>query len=617
MPVRARWLYAPGRTWNIGADVLDGSKPEFIADFICTIRHAADVLNGSLESDRDRGWSQPSTSCFGYRLRNVDPDMLRLGCPQRPWTLSCSCTACARPAAANHHTAPHVSRPSSSAALESFPSFDRGGLLPVQPIFFPFPPAKTLRLGPLATPHIRNPERHQAIGEFKFPKHLRGIYLTLSGPTTTPNGNFAHSVVHGLSTSARGVQGPAWDSPGPAPVSAPALSEEETWRQTEAHPANDDATLAYVQVQVAAGGMQLPYSPHLDGDGGEGGPGGDGGDGSPAAGSPLKQELLRLSHLPTSLQAGAEAAGAPERIPILPPRQRHQSPLSRDVSKYLWRNSEELAAAGRLLRVQVGKAGVTRALMARMGHLLEHHQLIRVNLLQNCPMDVKFVAWLAENALDCVCIKVKGRTATLFRQKGLPRPPASFPTDPMEHHQYPATAAVRCASSERLPDDARGVTSNPALALQPLPLAPAHLGSGVPGPGLVTGVEAASAREVTSSQPPRVQGLPKMVVGGAQSVGASQEEESEYGNTALPRAHTGAPNGRRPVADVVKQQQGQGQEQEQGRGWTTVTLAAVDGDEVAEADAVVGRYRAALGARFRQWWAIRDTRRLRLGVRRP
>ncbi|EFJ46467.1 hypothetical protein VOLCADRAFT_92964 [Volvox carteri f. nagariensis] len=111
----------------------------------------------------------------------------------------------------------------------------------------------------------------------------------------------------------------------------------------------------------------------------------------------------------------APPAGGPmERIPILPPRHRHQLPLPRDVSKSLWRTAEELAAAGKLLRLQVGKSGVTRALMARAGHLLEHHQLIRVSLLQNCLLDVRFVAWLAENALDCQCIKVKGRTATLF-----------------------------------------------------------------------------------------------------------------------------------------------------------------------------------------------------------
>ncbi|GIL86623.1 hypothetical protein Vretimale_11496 [Volvox reticuliferus] len=569
MPVRARWLYAPGRTWNIGMEVLDGPNLRFIADSLRTIRCAADVLLDASESTSNRGWSQPSASCSDHGWCNDERDMPRPGRAERPCTPSCSCTAYARPAAANDLTPTHVSRPACDTALEIFLPFNRGGPSVVHAVRLPLPPANTVCLHPLTTRHERNLRRHQAIGTLDCPKHLSGICLSLSGSTITPRGSSALRAVYGFSSSTRGGQSPAGNSPRPAPASAIA-SEGETRMQTAA----SAATTA-------------------------------------AAGAPPRQERVPPSQLPAAPQAGAEAAGPLERIPILPPRQRHQPPLSRDVSKYLWRNAEELAAAGKLLRLQVGKAGATRALMARMGHLLEHHQLIRVSLLQNCPLDVRFVAWLAENALDCVCIKVKGRTATLFRQKGLPRPPASFPTDSSEQqHHHPAAAAVRGGSSLQIPDDAQEAAPGPTLPPPPLPLAAVPIKSGVPA--TLPGMDAADAQQLPSSQPPRCQELPNV----AQLVRASREGESESGNAGLHlTGHTGIPYEGRPDADSVKQRQAQDQVHVQGL--TTDMSAGVDGGAGVEADAVVGSYRAALAARFRQWWATRDTRRLRLGVRRP
>ncbi len=39
----------------------------------------------------------------------------------------------------------------------------------------------------------------------------------------------------------------------------------------------------------------------------------------------------------------------------------------------------------------------------------------QVYLLPNCTLELGFVAWVAENALDCAIINTKGRTVTLYR----------------------------------------------------------------------------------------------------------------------------------------------------------------------------------------------------------
>jgi hypothetical protein len=40
---------------------------------------------------------------------------------------------------------------------------------------------------------------------------------------------------------------------------------------------------------------------------------------------------------------------------------------------------------------------------------------VQVSLLPSCQLEPGFVGWLLEGALDAALVKVKGRTATLFR----------------------------------------------------------------------------------------------------------------------------------------------------------------------------------------------------------
>ena len=49
-----------------------------------------------------------------------------------------------------------------------------------------------------------------------------------------------------------------------------------------------------------------------------------------------------------------------------------------DEAKYLWRRAEELARLRGLLRVRLGKEGLTHSLVAACAELLERHELIRV-----------------------------------------------------------------------------------------------------------------------------------------------------------------------------------------------------------------------------------------------
>ncbi len=68
--------------------------------------------------------------------------------------------------------------------------------------------------------------------------------------------------------------------------------------------------------------------------------------------------------------------------------------------------------------VQVGKGGVTKAVIAQVAHALETHELIKVRVLAEAPVDRKIAAGqLASGSVSDV-VQVIGRIVILYK----PRP---------------------------------------------------------------------------------------------------------------------------------------------------------------------------------------------------
>eukprot|EP00198_Chlamydomonas_reinhardtii_P003372 XP_001692708.1 predicted protein [Chlamydomonas reinhardtii] len=112
--------------------------------------------------------------------------------------------------------------------------------------------------------------------------------------------------------------------------------------------------------------------------------------------------------------SAAAAAADPDAFNFV---QRQQTPLHPRAAAELWRAAEALAGSGRMVRVAVGRQGLTRGVLAQAGELLEVHELLY--LLPNCSLEVGFVGWVAEAALDCVVLRTKGRTVTLSLSAGV------------------------------------------------------------------------------------------------------------------------------------------------------------------------------------------------------
>jgi len=107
---------------------------------------------------------------------------------------------------------------------------------------------------------------------------------------------------------------------------------------------------------------------------------------------------------------------------MLPRSQRHQHSLRPEEARLLWRRAEELAKLRQLVRVRVGRAGPSPALLSSCGELLEQHEIIRVEVPADCQAELGLVEMMLHATQDCATVKMKGRTMTLYRDASLPRP---------------------------------------------------------------------------------------------------------------------------------------------------------------------------------------------------
>jgi RNA-binding protein len=68
--------------------------------------------------------------------------------------------------------------------------------------------------------------------------------------------------------------------------------------------------------------------------------------------------------------------------------------------------------------VQVGKSGVTKKIVAAVEHALHDHELIKVKILTEAPVDRKIAAGQIASQVAADVVQVIGRTVILYK----PRP---------------------------------------------------------------------------------------------------------------------------------------------------------------------------------------------------
>lgn len=67
--------------------------------------------------------------------------------------------------------------------------------------------------------------------------------------------------------------------------------------------------------------------------------------------------------------------------------------------------------------LQIGKSGLTGAVGAKLEEVLEVHELIKVKLLRECPLDVDDVSSTIERTSRAAVAQVIGRTLVVYRAR--------------------------------------------------------------------------------------------------------------------------------------------------------------------------------------------------------
>lgn len=87
-------------------------------------------------------------------------------------------------------------------------------------------------------------------------------------------------------------------------------------------------------------------------------------------------------------------------------------PLSGKQARYLRALAHHLKPV-----VQVGQAGLSDALVAKVDAELEHHELIKIKVGQDAPISAKEAAPALEARTGGVVAQVIGRTVVLYRAR--------------------------------------------------------------------------------------------------------------------------------------------------------------------------------------------------------
>ena len=83
------------------------------------------------------------------------------------------------------------------------------------------------------------------------------------------------------------------------------------------------------------------------------------------------------------------------------------------------KQSHHLRALGHHIKplLQLGKSGLSSEFLAKVDELLERHELIKIKLLQNCPLDRSEAGAGIAEALNCAVAQKIGKTLLLYKAR--------------------------------------------------------------------------------------------------------------------------------------------------------------------------------------------------------
>lgn len=84
--------------------------------------------------------------------------------------------------------------------------------------------------------------------------------------------------------------------------------------------------------------------------------------------------------------------------------------------------------------INIGKEGITPSLVLGANDVITKRELVKVNVLQNCPLEVKEAITLLAERSDCDLVQIIGRKGLLFR-RNFKKPKITFPNNKKRSHR--------------------------------------------------------------------------------------------------------------------------------------------------------------------------------------
>ncbi len=73
-------------------------------------------------------------------------------------------------------------------------------------------------------------------------------------------------------------------------------------------------------------------------------------------------------------------------------------------------------ANGLAVKMQIGKEGITEAVLVQLGQILESKELVKVHVLENCALTAKEAANEAAESLKAEFVQAIGRKFVIYRE---------------------------------------------------------------------------------------------------------------------------------------------------------------------------------------------------------
>ncbi|KAL6753100.1 hypothetical protein V8C86DRAFT_2735109 [Haematococcus lacustris] len=142
-------------------------------------------------------------------------------------------------------------------------------------------------------------------------------------------------------------------------------------------------------------------------------------------------------------------AGHSESAPLPLPEVRYQRFLRVKERNALLREAHILAQKKELFYMRIEKDGITQTVISSAMDVLMKHSYLRVRLADDCGLKRHVCVLKLEELLDALCVQQVGKSITLYRQPGLPRP-SNCPSCEVLGSQAIVTKTAKVAKSKRM-----------------------------------------------------------------------------------------------------------------------------------------------------------------------